>query len=133
MIRTHDDRDVGGGGDPRGLFLAHPDHPLDVRRNAGDVSSMMRMVIFEIADHVRDVRDDGDGAWLEFVARCYYDGVRFQEARRSSVKARCSGKQVLADEGDGAQRQRSAPAGYFWRLRNNARMQLFIVEVKNEC
>ncbi|KNC26276.1 hypothetical protein FF38_01138 [Lucilia cuprina] len=34
---------------------------------------------------------------------------QFQEVSRSSVKARCSGRHVLADEGDGAQRQRSGP------------------------
>jgi len=47
-----------------------------------------------------------------------------QEARRSSVKARCSGRQVEADEGDGAQRQRSGPGVYFGRLLKIARMQL---------
>lgn len=50
---------------------------------------------------------------------------QFQEVSRSSVKARCSGRHVLADEGDGAQRQRSGPGVYFGRLLNNARMQLF--------
>lgn len=49
---------------------------------------------------------------------------QFQEVSRSSVKARCSGRHVLADEGDGAQRQRSGPGVYFGRLLNNARMQL---------
>lgn len=51
---------------------------------------------------------------------------QFQEVSRSSVKARCSGRHVLADEGDGAQRQRSGPGVYFGRLLNNARMQLFV-------
>lgn len=50
---------------------------------------------------------------------------QFQEVSRSSVKARCSGRHVLADEGDGAQRQRSGPGVYFGRLLNNARTQLF--------
>lgn len=49
---------------------------------------------------------------------------QFQEVSRSSVKARCSGRHVLADEGDGAQRQRSGPGVYFGRLLNNARKQL---------
>lgn len=49
---------------------------------------------------------------------------QFQEVRRSSVKARCSGRQVLADEGDGAQRQRSGPGVYFGRRLKIARMQL---------
>lgn len=50
---------------------------------------------------------------------------QFQEVSRSSVKARCSGRHVLADEGDGAQRQRSGPGVYFGRLLNSARMQLY--------
>lgn len=49
---------------------------------------------------------------------------QFQEVSRSSVKARCSGRQVLADEGDGAQRQRSGPGVYFGRRLKIARMQL---------
>ena len=52
---------------------------------------------------------------------------QFQEVSRSSVKARCSGRHVLADEGDGAQRQRSGPGVYFGRLLNNARMQLIVI------
>lgn len=48
----------------------------------------------------------------------------FQDVSRSSVRARCSGRQVLADDGDGAQRQRSGPAVYLDFLWNKLRMQL---------
>lgn len=57
---------------------------------------------------------------------------QFQEVSRSSVKARCSGRHVLADEGDGAQRQRSGPGVYFGRLLNNARMQLHIEMIQTK-
>lgn len=74
---------------------------------------------------------DGGGALADYCYRCYQLGCAdwvFQEVRRSSVKARCSGKQVLADEGDAAQRQRSGPGLYFARLLSNVLKQLQVDE-----
>lgn len=93
--------------------------------------------------HSYNVRDDaavGVNAWAVAVAvfgvgigvvqRSLNVHWQFQEVRRSSVKARCSGKQVFADDGDGAQRHRSGPGVYFGRLLNSALMQLYDVCVQ---
>lgn len=121
---------VGGGG--AGAFDYHHIqylcHSYTVRDDDVDDLAVHGNVVFVVLESVAVVVVAAADVVVVSVQRSLNVHWQFQEVSRSSVKARCSGRHVLADEGDGAQRQRSGPGVYFGRLLNNARMQLFLIK-----